>query len=122
MEQCNLSGISKLFVEPKQITWNDMLRFDNESLFKWQHQCADLKQIFEMAYPNKQTNKHSDYFIVDGILMHSMKKGVSDLTQIVVRKCLSKRILIVSHEADMAGYLGSKKTLNRIITFFLCRQ
>ena len=30
MEQCNMSGISELFVEPKQITWNDMLRLDNE--------------------------------------------------------------------------------------------
>ena len=35
-----------------------MLRLDNETLSKWQHQCADLKQIFEMASPmnNKQTN------------------------------------------------------------------
>ena len=37
MEQCNLSGISELFAEPKQITWNDMLRLDNETLSKWQH-------------------------------------------------------------------------------------
>ena len=43
MEQCNLSGISELFVQHKQITWNDMLRFDNETLSKWQHQCADFK-------------------------------------------------------------------------------
>ena len=31
----------------KQITWNDMLRLDKETLSKWQHQCADLKQIFD---------------------------------------------------------------------------
>ena len=121
MEQYNLSGISELFVEPKQITWNGMLRLDNETLSKWQHQCADLKQMFEMAYQNKQTNKHNHYFIADGILMHSMKKGLSDLTHIVVPKCLRKRILIVSHEADMAGHLGSKKTLNRIIKFLFWR-
>ena len=41
MEQCNLSGIPELFVEPKQITWIDMLRLDNETLSKWQHRCAD---------------------------------------------------------------------------------
>ena len=56
MEQCNLSGFSELFVEPKQITWNDMSRLDNKNVSKWQHQCADLKQIFEMAYPNKTNN------------------------------------------------------------------
>ena len=65
----------------------------------------------KMAYPNKQRNKHNHYFMADGILMHSMKNGLSDITQIVVPKCLRKRILIVSHEADMAGYLGSKKTV-----------
>ena len=122
IEQCNLSGISELFVEPKQITWNDMLRLYNETLSKWQHQCADLKQIFEMAYQNKQTNKHNHYFIADGILMHSMKKGLSDLIQIVVPKCLRKRILIVSDEAGMAGHLVSKKTLNRFIKFFFWRS
>ena len=50
--------------------------------------------------------------------MHSMKKGLSDLTQIVVPKCLRIRILIVGHEADMAEHLASKKTLNRFIKFF----
>ena len=35
MGQCNMSGISELFVEPKQITWNNMLRSDNETLSKW---------------------------------------------------------------------------------------
>ena len=53
--------------------------------------------------------------------MHSMKKGLSDITLIVVPKCLRERILIVSHE-DMAGHLGSKKTLNIIITFFFWRS
>ena len=54
--------------------------------------------------------------------MHSMKKCLTDLTQIVAPKCLRKRILIVSHEADMAGHLGPKKTLNTIIKFFFWRS
>ena len=59
-----------------------------------------------MAYPHKQTSKHNRYFIADGILMHSMKRGLRDLTQIVVPKRLRKQILIVSHEPLMAGHLG----------------
>ena len=56
---------------------------------------------------NKQINIISTSLLM--ILMHSVKKGLSDLTQIVVPKCLCERILIVSHE-DMTGHLGSKKT------------
>ena len=49
-----LLGLSKLFAEPKRITWYDVIDLDKESLQKLQENCDNLKSLFKIAHTEKQ--------------------------------------------------------------------
>ena len=57
-------GLSRLFAETKQITWNDVIDLDNESLHKLQQDCDNLKPLFKIAHTEKQkVNCKNDFYI-----------------------------------------------------------
>ena len=47
-------GLSRLFAETKQITWNDVTDLDKKLLQKLQQDCDNLKPLFKIAHPEKQ--------------------------------------------------------------------
>ena len=47
-------GVTRLFAETKQITWNDLIDLDKESLQKLQQDCDNLKPLFKISHPEKQ--------------------------------------------------------------------
>ena len=91
-------GLSRLFAETKQITWNDVTNLDKESLQKLQQDCDNLKPLFKISHPEKQiVNGKSYFYIDDNLLMHCCKHknpdAEIDVIQIVVPKCLRKELL-----------------------------
>ena len=94
-------GLSKLFSEPKRITWCYVIDLDKESLQKLQKNCDNLKPLFRIAHTKKQiVNCKSYFYIDDNILMHCCKhkdpEADLDVIQIIVPKCLRKELLSVS--------------------------
>ena len=109
------------------ISWNDVIDLDKESLQKLQQDCDNLKPLFKIAHPKKQiVNSKSYFYIDDNLLMHFCKykdpEADLDVIQIVVPKCLRKELLRVSHAIPMAAHLGINKMTDRLKTFSGGRQ
>ena len=53
-DHIDLSGLPDLFKEHENIKWNTVLNLDRSHLLKWQKNCTDLKEMFELAYLEKK--------------------------------------------------------------------
>ena len=57
-----LSGLPNLFKEHENIKWKTVLDLDRYLLIKWQKTCTDLKEMFELAYSEKQPKLVHPFF------------------------------------------------------------
>ena len=86
-------------------------------MIRWQKADPTLDKIRAMV-----VQEHGDYEEHDGILYRNFKPSMGEETtsilQLVLPKHYRRKILEVAHDIPLAGHLGQKKMLNRILQRF----
>ena len=96
-----------------------VLQVSLEDLCRMQHESDDLETCFKLAESGEsRTSGRSGtvrFEIRRGLLMriYSNKAGL-DVNQVVVPQPLRNGVLELSHDAVMAGHLGTSKSLDRL--------
>ena len=91
-----------------------------------QHADVSLSKYFEIARERRDPRQkgHNQYWYEeeDGVLyriFQCLKPGqLSEIKQLVVPKDLRERVLKLAHQSILAGHMGVKKTLDRILSNF----
>ena len=97
-------------------SWNKEAK-GKEDLIRWQKADPTLDKIRAMVIQER-----GDYEEHDGILYRNFKPNIGEETasilQLVLPKQYRRKVLEVAHDIPLAGHLGRKKTLNRILQRF----
>ena len=116
-ERKKLKKQHKMEVELKNedLIWNGDGKGKAE-LIRWQKTDTTLAKIRALA-----TQRRGGYEEIDGILYRNFTSGDEkdrSVQQLVLPKYYRKKVLEVAHDIPMAGHLGRKKTLSRILQRF----
>ena len=87
----------------------------------------ELLDLFKIAITTVEVSV--DYLIKDNILMRNWSPTECDnsrrdetVYQIVVPTVHKQEVLEVAHDLPMSGHLGVRKTYNRVLHFFWCKD
>ena len=88
-----------------------------EELIQWQKTDPTLTKIRALA-----TQGQGNFEECDGIIYRNYRSNegeeIANIQQLVLPRVYRKKVLEVAHDIPMAGHLGKKKTLNRILQRF----
>ena len=129
------SCLAKFFENDKVATSNESDLFTNKilsqpisksNLITEQHKDPEISTLFEKAVEESELSKNPVcYFVQNDILMRkwrppdvSAEDEWAVKHQIVIPKVYRYEMLSLAHETPLAGHLGSKKTLHKILEHF----
>ena len=129
------SCLAKFFENDKVATLNESDLFTNKilsqsisksNLITEQHKDPEISTLFEKAAEESELSKNPVcYFVQNDILMRkwrppdvSAEDEWAVKHQIVIPKVYHYEMLSLAHETPLAGHLGSKKMLNKILEHF----
>ena len=94
------------------------LKVSRADLVRLQAKDPTLTSVREKVGRPSRTGETVKYTLKNGLLYRVYARGKEQHTQVVVPKGLRETVLRMGHDMPMAGHLGTKRTLERILHNF----
>lgn len=93
----------------------ELLKIDKEGFLKAQHECVDLKGLFERM---GETGDKKNYSVINGLLVRNREDRFGNVTRLlVIPKELRPKIKALCHEG-ISAHLGGTKSKDKLIRYF----
>jgi len=96
--------------QDKPLTLEDLIQMQNED--------EEIQKIKDKIKTRNTTYRGHQYYLHNSLLVRKYQHGEINRSQIVIPKILRKTIIQSAHDSPLAGHMGIKKTLERILQNF----